>query len=55
VVVIELIQDGRNGVIRQLAPISNVVVEGGVSLERGDPHGIIIRRTSNPAPRSTEF
>jgi len=55
VVVIELLQDGRSGVIRQLAPISNLVVEAGVSIERGDPHGIVIRRTSTPDPRLTPF
>jgi hypothetical protein len=55
VVVIELLQDGRSGVIRGLAPISNLVVEPTGAVERGDPHGIIVRRTSTPAPRATKF
>ena len=55
VVVIELLQDGRSGVIRQLAPISNEVVEANGLIERADPHAIVIRPVSKTVPRSTPF
>lgn len=49
VLVLELLEGGRTGAVRGIVPVSNLV--NGVEL--ADPHGIVVRRTSNPAPRAT--
>jgi hypothetical protein len=47
VMVIELLEEGRTGAVRGIAPISNLVTENGTQIERADPHGLIVRRTAN--------
>jgi hypothetical protein len=48
VMVLELLEGGRTGAVRSITPIGNLV--NGV--ERADPHGLVVRRTSTPAPRA---
>jgi hypothetical protein len=49
VMVLELLEGGRTGAVRAIAPITNLVNGD----EFADPHGIAVRRTSSPAPRAT--
>jgi hypothetical protein len=49
VMVFELLEGGRTGAVRSIAPISNLVNDR----QLGDPHGVVVRRTSDPAPRAT--
>ncbi|KAI9034605.1 hypothetical protein DFJ74DRAFT_649987 [Hyaloraphidium curvatum] len=45
VMVIEILEGGLTGAVRGIRDINNLVTEGnGTAVERGDPHGLIVRR-----------
>lgn len=46
VMTIELLENGRAGAVRGISPISNLITNSsGITIERADPHGLVVRRT----------